>query len=90
MGILWNFENDDFDLKNVGSKSEISTKHEFLKVLSSVCDPLGVVSPTIITLKMLFQKICMMKINWDDILPETVIAEWQNILENVNVINSLK
>ena len=39
---------------------------------------------------MLFQKICMIKINWDEILPETIIAEWQNILENVNIMNSLK
>ena len=31
-----------------------------------------------------------MKINWDDILPETKIAEWHNILQNVNVMNSLK
>ena len=85
LGILWNFEIDElfFDLKNVVSESQISIKREFLKVLSSVYDPLGVVSPTIITLKM-FQKICMMKINWDD------IAEWQNIFENVNVTNSLK
>ena len=92
LGILWNFQNDDLfiELKNVGSKSQISTKLEFLKVLSSVYDPLGIVSPTVITLKMLFQSICMMKINWNDILPETIIAEWQNILENVNVMNSLK
>ena len=32
----------------------------------------------------------MMKIDSDNILPETIIAEWQNILENVNVMNSLK
>ena len=38
--------NCSFDLKNVVSESQISPKHEFLKVLSSVCDPLGVVSPT--------------------------------------------
>ena len=77
LGILWDFENDDlfFDLKDVGSKSQISTKRELLKVLSSVYDPLGIISPTIITLKMLFQKICMTKINWDNILPETIIAE---------------
>ena len=48
LGILWNFEIDELfsDLKNVVSESQISAKHEFLKVLSSVCDPLGVVSPT--------------------------------------------
>ena len=35
LGILWNFKDDDlfFDLKNVGSKSQISTKREFLKAL---------------------------------------------------------
>ena len=55
-------------------------------------DALGVVSLAIIiiTLKTLFQKICMMKIDSDNILPETIIAEWQNILENVNGMNSLK
>ena len=26
----------------------------------------------------------------DYVLPETIIPEWQNILENVNVMNSLK
>ena len=92
MGVLWNFEIGElfFDLKNVVCESHISTKREFVKVLSSVYDPLGFVSSTVITHKMLFQKICIMKINWDDILPETKIAEWHNILENVNVMNSLK
>ena len=92
LGILWNFEIDElfFDLRNVVSESQISTKHEFLKALSFVYDPLCVVSSAIITLKMLSQKIFMMKINWNEVPPETIITEWQNILENVNVMNSLK
>ena len=63
LGILWNFEIDElfFDLKNIASESHISTKREFLQVLSSVYDPLSVVSPAIITLKIFFQKICMTK-----------------------------
>ena len=83
LGVLWNFEIDElfFDLKNVVSESQISRKREFLKVLSSVYDPLGVSSATVITLKILLQKICMMKINWVDALPETIIAEWQKILK---------
>ena len=86
LGVLWNFEIDEFffDLKNVVYESQISTKHEFSKVLSSVYDSLGIIYPTVLTLKMLFQKICMMKANRDDVLPETKITEWQNILENVN------
>ena len=91
--ILWNFETDElfFDLKNVVSESQISTKHEFLKVLSSVYDPLGIVYPTIITHKNVVSKDL-----YDErklgrcTLPETIIAEWQNIVQNVNVMNSLK
>ena len=79
-----------FDLKNVVSENQILAKREFLKVLSSVYDPLGVVCPTILVLKMLFQKICLMKINWDDVLSKTVIAEWQNTLENVSVMYKYK
>ena len=79
-----------FDLKNVVSENQILAKQEFLKVLSSVYDPLRVVCPTILVLKMLFQKICLMKINWDDVLSKTVIAEWQNTLENVSVMYKYK
>ena len=79
-----------FDLKNVVSENQILAKQEFLKVLSSVYDPLSVVCPTILVLKMLFQKICLIKINWDDVLSETVIAEWQNTLENVSVMYKYK
>ena len=86
LGILWNFEIGElfFDLKNFVSESQISTVSVFFY------DFLGIISPTIITLKILFQKNCMMKINWDDVLPEVITAEWQNILENLNVMNSLK
>ena len=92
MGILWNFQIDEllFDLKNVVSESQISRKREFVKVLSSVYDMLGVTSPTIIILKRLFQKISLMKINWNDVPPETIITDWQNILKNENVMDSFK
>ena len=43
-----------------------------------------------VEIKSVLQKIYMVKINWNDALPETIITEWQNNLENVNVINSLK
>ena len=58
LGILWNFETDKlfFDLKNVVSESQISTKREFSKVLSSVYGPLGIISPTIMTGTMYYLK----------------------------------
>ena len=71
-----------FDLKNVVSESQISTKHEFLKVLSSVYDPLGIVYPTIMTHKNVVSKDLYdeSKLGWCT-LPETIIAECQNIVK---------
>lgn len=58
---LWNFESDELylDFKNVVSEIQISTKREFLKVLFPVCDTLIVISPIVMILKILFQKICV-------------------------------
>ena len=58
VGILWSFQTDElfFDLKNVVSESQISTKHKFLQVLSSVYDPLGIVYPTIMIHKNVVSK----------------------------------
>ena len=54
------FKNDklNFDLKKV-SEIQSSTKCEFLLVLFSVYDPLGVISLIAIILEILFQKICV-------------------------------
>ena len=44
----------------------IPTKWYILSALAIVYDPVGYPQPTVIKLKILFQKICKSKIEWDD------------------------
>ena len=91
LGIFWNFEIDQlfFDLKNFVSESQISTKCEFLKLVFCVWSFRRRLSNNYNS-KNIVSKDLYDENKWDDALPETIIAEWQNILENVNVMDFLK
>ena len=44
---------------------DVITKRVVLKVMSSIFDPLGILSPTVINFKLLFHELCFMKIDSD-------------------------
>ena len=85
LGIPWNKEFDQFifDLKDVineAIKNDVVTKRNVLKVVSSIYDPLGILSSLIINLKLLFQEVCALKCDWDIALPEEFSCKWQKAL----------
>ena len=47
----------------------------FLKTVSSIYDPLGLLSPAVVSLKMLFQEVCTHKIAWGTPLPDRLYHE---------------
>ena len=61
LGILWNVETDSFGY-NIKIKDRPPTKRGILSIISSVYDPLGFVSPVILTAKQLLQDLCRHKI----------------------------
>ena len=88
LGITWD-ENPDtlnFDLKEIieTACSNIPTKRNILSTLSSFYDPLGLIQPIIISLKILFQDICKIKVDWDTEIPSDLKERW------FSLINSLK
>ena len=48
------------------------TKSDILKVIASAYDPIGFLQPIWIKLKILFQNICKMNIDWDDSIGKNV------------------
>ena len=42
------------------------TKRSILKVIAGMYDPLGLVSPVLVSMKVLFQELCMGKVGWDE------------------------
>ena len=50
-----------------------TTKRDVLSQIAKVYDPLGLVSPTTLTAKLLFRDICDAKLSWDSELPQPLL-----------------
>ena len=55
-----------------------------------VFDPLGVLAPIVINLKLLFQELCAAKRAWDDNLNEEFHAKWENLMENLPTFTGIR
>jgi len=52
------------------------TKRNLLSLSASIFDPYGMISPVVLPLKLLFQKLCTTSISWDDLLDEETCNLW--------------
>lgn len=73
LGLRWNPKTDKLHYK-VGElkPKQRFTKREFLSEISSLFDPLGLLSPIIISAKKLFQQLWITTTGWDDIIPDEI------------------
>ena len=93
LGLNWNTETDSFTLKfgniaEIGLASE-PTKRTVLKTTATVFDPLGVISPSTLKAKLLFQDLCCLKMNWDDELSaehKRIWTKWLNDLRDTDSV----
>ena len=82
LGIEW----DEFTDKLIFRLSDIfknslnvkPTKRNILAIISSIYDPVGYMQPITIQLKILFQEICKVKVEWDDVI-DFIVPKWEGI-----------
>ena len=79
LGINWDV-NDDKIRFVVKIADRPFTRRGILSVVSSIFDPLGLVSPIMLRAKAIIQHLCRMKLGWDDEIPQVYQTEWQNWL----------
>ena len=70
LGVPWNTPLDvltfEFDELIEYANSLMVNKRSILKLAAKIFDPLGLISPFVIQLKMLFQTKCIQQLDWDD------------------------
>ena len=71
LGIYWNTEEDNIGFE-VRLKEKPNTKRGILSLVSSIYDPLGLVSPFILEGRQIVQKLCFSKFNWDEVVNKDV------------------
>ena len=89
----WNITHDTFIFKlfllSEFAKELKPTKRNILRVTAKLFDPMAILSPFIVLMKILFQEICLGKHGWDTVLPphlEQLWRKWLADLEKVRVI----
>ena len=93
LGITWN-ENEDtmiINLKNYIKEAEsvVVTKRNVLSVIASFYDPIGLIQPIVVKLKILFQEICKKNVNWDDELSNDLKEKWIKIIHGMKRMENI-
>nr|CAH7762483.1 unnamed protein product [Callosobruchus chinensis] len=91
LGLFWKCDQDILTYKiNVNnSHSGQMTKRIILSRISTIFDPLGLVSPCIITAKVQLQKLWLENLTWDQPLPNNILTSWLEFSTDLDQLNDL-
>ena len=89
LGHTWNAESDSISLKEPTNilKSQNLSKRNVLKELSSVFDPLGLISPLLLKGKLFLQSLWSKHLNWNDVNNSEEMAVWSAISSDLRKLS---
>ena len=93
LGHLWNRSEDTFIFKFDKlvkiAQALSATKRNVLKVAASVYDPLGILSPMVVKMKVLLQEACRLQYAWDTPLPDELARIWRKWIDDLEKMKSI-
>ena len=90
LGINWNVTKDEFQVSTeVKINSGVLTRRKMLSTIASMYDPLGLVSPTAVVGKIIFQEATRIKLDWDEEVPVQLQEEWNKWLKSIQDLNKI-
>ncbi|GFX86894.1 integrase catalytic domain-containing protein [Trichonephila clavipes] len=89
LGIYWNPKHDCFSFRVKIDLHELNTKRDVLSTIARIYDPLGLLGPVVAKAKIFLQKLWMLKIDWTDLLPDTINREWRQFVESLQIVNDI-
>ena len=75
---------------NSSDTDDVINKRHVLKIISSVYDPLCVLSLVVINLKLLFQEFCFNKLSWDEELNTSFLNKWNKLIGTLRNFESVR
>ena len=89
LGVLWNTDNDTLCF-NINIMEKSLTRTGLLAMLSSIYDPLGLVSPFLLKGRKIIQELCKDSFQWDHPIPENIKQQWLKWKSNLGKLNSIE
>ena len=88
LGVQWNIERDEIEF-TPKVKAKPTTKRGVLSTVSSLYDPLGLVSPVILTARIFYQQLCRDKYEWDQEIDIKIAQRWEEWLQTLPALTSI-
>ena len=94
LGLNWNVTTDEitYDLSGlVNYAATLSpTKRSVLRLTAKVFDPLGLLTPFTVNLKVWFQTLRNKSVQWDDMLEGEALVAWNELLLDLTVLHDVR
>ena len=94
LGIIWNVNSDEFQFDFQGIIGYVQSlspiKRSVLKLSAKIFDLLGILSPFTVGMKMLFQKVCKEKIDWEQTLDGELLIRWNCLIKELIALAKIK
>ncbi|GFW92498.1 integrase catalytic domain-containing protein [Trichonephila clavipes] len=78
------------DILLKGEVKEDVLESEVLSVIAKLYDPLGFLGPVIAKARMFLQQLWQCKLDWDDVLPNSIANEWREFVTTLKCIEEVK
>ncbi|XP_018372882.1 PREDICTED: uncharacterized protein LOC108767469 [Trachymyrmex cornetzi] len=89
LGVTWQPHTDSFKFTYLPIIQEPVTKRTVLSTIAKIFDPLGLISPITIGVKIIMQELWSLKLNWDDPLPSSTTRRWAICLDALKDLPTL-
>ena len=91
MGVEWNVSKDEFiftlfDIIETAESLPV-TKRNILKISTMFFEPLGLICPLVLQVKLLFKEACILNVKWDDLLPTEFVVKYNNFIEELRKLS---
>ena len=89
LGLHWDAERDVFCFKTV-STNKPATKRGVLSTISTLFDPLGLLSPFVLPVKVLIQELWKEKVEWDEKIQDHHLQVWKQWTSSLPLIELIQ
>ncbi|XP_029157225.1 uncharacterized protein LOC114929725 [Nylanderia fulva] len=90
LGVAWRPTDDVFFFRTTEFTESRTTKRTVLSFIARLFDPLGWASPVVIVAKILMQDLWLQKIDWDEIIPASLLQRWQDYVSSLPKLSNCR
>ena len=88
-GMMWNKDTDMLTYEKIRFQTSAPSKRMLLKAFAQIFDPLGLICPVTVEMKILYQDVCKSKLGWDEILPPEFVHRFESISMHIEQLEAI-